>query len=188
MRAQSVVVRVHRGRRAWCARNSRPVQCQQVVEGPGRSRRRHPARRAPCSGGGPGSGAGGGLAGGQGQELGGEGLDLALDRSRVQRGEGVLHDRLVLVADPLVPLGSPVRSGRHVVPLGDLRAVADLEDQLLLGQESSSLSATAAPRSCSVATVRPSCRSGGSPPPFVPPPSSSAQHGHRRCSCLHASG
>src|SRR5664280_1657117 len=67
-----------------------------------------------------------GLAGGQGQELGGEGLDLALDRGRVQADERVVHDRLVLVADRGVPLRAPVRGGRYVVLLGDFGAVADL--------------------------------------------------------------
>ena len=46
----------------------------------------------------------GGLAGGQGEQLGGEGLDLALDRCGVQAWEGVFHDRLVLGTDLFLSL------------------------------------------------------------------------------------
>ena len=76
-----------------------------------------------------------GVAGGQGQELGGEGLDLSLDRGGIQVGVGVGEDRFVLDANRVVSLGTPVRRGRRVVLLGDFRAVADLGDEFLLGQE-----------------------------------------------------
>ena len=77
----------------------------------------------------------GGLGGGQGEQLGGEGLDLSLDGGGIQVGQHVRQDRLVFSGHGFVPVGSPVRGGRPVVLLGDLGAVADLGDQLLLRQE-----------------------------------------------------
>src|SRR5665811_1749574 len=61
-----------------------------------------------------------GLAGSQGQQLGGEGLDLALDRCGVQACEGVFPDRLVLGADLFVSLGATMWRRGDVVLLGDL--------------------------------------------------------------------
>ena len=59
--------------------------------------------------------AGLGLAGGDLQQLVGEGLDLALDGGRVEVGVGVGEDDLVLGGDAVVVGGAPVRRGRAVV-------------------------------------------------------------------------
>lgn len=75
------------------------------------------------------------LGGGRGLQVGAEGLDLSLDGGGVERG--VLGGQ----AAPAKRLDRGVgqRAGvgrlRSVVLLGDLRTVADLGDQLLLGVE-----------------------------------------------------
>lgn len=84
-------------------------------------------RRAPTGG--------SGLGDGDGEEVGGECLDLPLDRCGVELGVGVGEDRFVLVADRVVALGAAVWGGRGVVLFDHFRAVADLGDQLLLRVE-----------------------------------------------------
>jgi hypothetical protein len=82
-----------------------------------------------------GFGCGLAFTGGHGQQLSAELLDLALD------GGGVERDMVGFQAVPGRCLdvgmgrGAGIRGLGGVVLLGDFRAVADLEDQLLLGVE-----------------------------------------------------
>jgi len=55
------------------------------------------------------------FAGRQCEQLGGQGLNLALDGGRVQAGVGVDHDRRVYGGDGLVSVGPLVWGGREVV-------------------------------------------------------------------------
>lgn len=66
------------------------------------------------------------LAGGNGEQLGGQGLDLALDRRGVDGCVGVGQARRVLGADSVVAFGAPVRGGRDVLLLGYAGPVAGL--------------------------------------------------------------
>jgi hypothetical protein len=91
-----------------------------------------------CTVGGAGDGGfGGGLAfaGGQGQEFCAEGLDLALDGRGVEGGMLGLQAMFGWRCDVGVGCGAGVWRLGVVVLLGDLRAVADLGDQFLLGVE-----------------------------------------------------
>ena len=75
------------------------------------------------------------LGGGQGEQVGAEGLDLSLDGGGVERG--VLGGQVAPAQRRDRGVGQRAGVGRlrSVVLLGDLRAVADFGDQLLLGVE-----------------------------------------------------